>query len=77
MHVCLAAQFSFRAYFARHARYLRRERTELIHHGVDGVFQLQNFAFHIDGDLFRQVTVCDRGRHFGNIAHLRSQIAGH
>jgi hypothetical protein len=77
MHVCLASQFSFRAYFAGHARYLRREGTELVHHGVDGVFQLQNFAAHIDGDLFRQVTSGNRRRHIGNIAHLPGQIARH
>src|SRR5205823_4903535 len=77
VHLCLTPQISFRAYFAGHARYLSRERTELVHHGVDGVLQLQDFATHIDGDLFREVTGSDRCRHIGNIAHLPSQIAGH
>ena len=50
-HVGLAAEFSFGADFARHARHFRGERAKLIHHRVDGVFQLENFAFHIHRDL--------------------------
>ncbi len=30
------------------------KRVELIHHGVDGVLQLQNFAAHVHRDLARQ-----------------------
>ena len=50
-HIRLAAQLAFRADFARHAGHFRGERAELIHHGVDGVLQLQNFAAHVDRDL--------------------------
>ncbi len=42
-HVGLAAQLAFGAHFARHARHFSGERAELIHHGVDGVLQLQEF----------------------------------
>ena len=51
LHFRLAAQLAFGADFARHARYFRCERAELIHHRVDGVLQLQNFAARIDRDL--------------------------
>ena len=54
LHVRLAAQLAFRAHFARHARHFAGERVELIHHGVDGVLQLQNFAAHVHRDLARQ-----------------------
>src|SRR6187431_2354862 len=40
----LAAQLSFGAHLARHARDFRRERVELVDHDVDRVLQLQNLA---------------------------------
>ncbi len=52
-------------------------RIELIHHGVDGVLQLQNFAAHVHRDFARQIAVGDSRRHFGDIANLRRQVAGH
>ena len=55
LHFRLAAELSFRADLARHARDLRRERAELIDHRVDRVLQLQDLAAHFDGDLLRQV----------------------
>src|SRR5204862_660998 len=54
-HLGLAAELAFGADFARDARHFRSEGVELIHHGVDGVLQLQNFAAHVDGDLAREV----------------------
>ena len=41
LHVGLAAELAFGADLARHARHLRRERRELVHHRVDGVLQLR------------------------------------
>src|SRR5262249_49109500 len=75
--VRLATEFSLGAYFASHARYFRGERAELIDHGVDRGFQFADFAFHIDGDLLREVAGRDGGRDFGNVADLASEIAGH
>ena len=69
-HIRLPAKFSFRSHFARHARHFRGERAQLIHHRVDGVFQLQNFAFHINGDLLGQIAVRDGGRDLRDVAHL-------
>ena len=54
-----------------------REAAELIDHRVDGFFELENFAAHVDGDLLGQVAVGDRDRHVGDVAHLRGQVAGH
>src|SRR5207244_652599 len=59
------------------ARHFAGQRVELVDHGVDGVFQLQNFAAHVHGDLLRQVAIGDRGRHLGDVADLRRQIARH
>ena len=55
----------------------RGEGAELIHHGVDGVLQLQNFAAHIHGDLARKIAVGHRRGDFGDVAHLVGQVAGH
>ena len=45
-------------------------------HGVDIVFQLGNLALGIDLDRASEVTLSHRGRHFGNGADLRGEIAG-
>src|SRR4029077_12575324 len=73
----LAPQFSFRAHFARHTRHFAREGVQLIHHGVDGVFQFENLALHIDGDLARQIASRHGRRDFGDVAYLRCEVAGH
>src|SRR5204862_53271 len=44
------------------------------HHGVDGVFELENLALHVDGDLAREVAARHRGRHLGDVADLRGQV---
>ena len=77
LHVGLTAELAFGAHFAGHARHFRRERAELIDHRVDGVLQLENFALHVDGDLLRQVAVGHGRGHFGDVAHLAGEIAGH
>ena len=76
-HIGLAAQFAFRTYLARHARDFGGERAELIHHGVDGVLQLQNFAARIHRDLSGQIALGYGGGHSGDVTHLIGQVAGH
>ena len=76
-HQRLAAELAFGADLARHARHLAGEGVELVDHRVDGVFQLQNFAAHVDRDLLRQVAIGDRGRHLGDVADLRGQVGRH
>src|SRR5205085_7397681 len=76
-HLGLAAKLSFRADLARHAGHFGRERVELVDHRVDGVFQLEDFALHVDRDLARQVAAGDGRGDLGDVADLRGQIARH
>ena len=57
VHIGLTAQFSFRTDFFRDASHFRREGVQLVHHHVDRVFQLEDFAFRVDRDLLRQVAL--------------------
>ena len=76
-HLRLPAKLSFRTDFAGHASHFAGERVELVHHRVDGVLQLENFALHIDRDLAGQVATGDSRRHFGDVSDLASKVAGH
>ena len=76
-HLRLAAELAFGADLARDARDFRGEGVELVHHRVDGVLQLEDFALHVHGDLARQVAARDGRRHLGDVAHLGGQVAGH
>src|SRR5207249_763127 len=73
----LATEFSFSTDFAGDAGDFGSERGELVHHGVDGVFQLENFALDVDSDLPREVSVCNRGRHVGDVPDLVGEIGCH
>ena len=73
----LAAELAFGADFARHAADFGGEAVELIDHGVERVLQLENFALHVDGDLFRKVAVGHRGGHVGDVADLAGEVRGH
>ena len=75
-HVRLTAELAFGADFARHARHFRGEGVELVHHGVDGVLQLEDFALHVHGDLAGQVAARHGGGHFGDVAHLGGEVRG-
>src|SRR5207302_11109125 len=70
----LTAEPAFRANLTRNARYLAGKSVELIHHRVDGVFQFENLAFHIDGNLTRKVAAGDRRRNLRDIADLHRQF---
>ena len=76
-HGRLSAELAFGADFARDARHFAGEGVELVHHGVDGVFQLENFAAHVHGDFSRQVAVGDGGRHVGDVTDLRREVRRH
>src|ERR1700691_5628023 len=48
------AQPAFGAHLAGHARHFRGERRKLIHHRVDGLFELEDFPLHVHCDLLGQ-----------------------
>ena len=75
-HLRLTAQLAFGADLARHARHFAGKGVELVHHGVDGVLQLQDLALDVHGDLARQVATRHRRRHLGDVAHLGGQVGG-
>src|SRR5207253_2764716 len=76
-NIGLAAELALGAHLTGHARHLGREAVELVHHAVDGVLQLQDFAPHVDGDLPGQVAVGHGRRHVRDIAHLAGQVTSH
>src|SRR5439155_8650289 len=73
----LTTQLPLGPNFAGDAGHFRGKGAELVHHGVDSVFELEDFPFDIDRDFFGQVTVSHGGCHGRDIAHLRGEIAGH
>src|SRR4029079_13107746 len=75
-HLRLAAELAFGGDLAGNTRHLAGEAVELIDHRVDGVFQLEDLALYVHRDLARKVAAGDGGRHLGDIAHLRGQVAG-
>ena len=73
----LTAELTVGTHFARHARHFAGEGIELIHHRVDGVLQLQNFALHVHRDFGREIAPRHRRRDFRDVANLVGQVAGH
>src|SRR5512143_3980186 len=49
----------------------------LVHHRVNRVFEFEDLAFHVNGDLAREVAASDGSRDFGDVADLASEVAGH
>ena len=76
-HDGLAAELAVGADFARHAGDFGSEGAQLIHHGVDGFFELQNFAADVHGNLAGKVAAGHGGGDFGDVADLAGQVAGH
>jgi hypothetical protein len=73
----LAAKHALNADLACDTRHLRSKRAQLVHHGVDGVLQLQDLALDVDCNLLRQVAARHRLGHVRDVAHLRGEVAGH
>src|SRR5439155_607613 len=65
-HEGLAAEFTFGTDFARDAGDFRCKAVELVDHCINGVLELEDFAFDVDGDLAGQVAFGHGGRHFGD-----------
>jgi CubicO group peptidase (beta-lactamase class C family) len=62
---------------SRDARHFGRKRSQLVDHRIDGVLQLEHFAFDVDRDLARQVAAGDCGSDFGDVPHLCGQVRPH
>jgi hypothetical protein len=76
-HQGLSAQFALGTDLARHARHLGGEGAQLVHHGIDGFFQLQNFAAHVHGNFFGQIAIGNGDGDLSDVAHLRGQVRRH
>ncbi len=76
-HRGLAAELAFGSDFAGDAGDFGGERIELVHHRIDGVFELENFAAHVDRDLARQVAARHSGGDMRDVADLVGQVAAH
>src|SRR5262249_41641265 len=77
LDVGLAAELALGTDLAGDTSHLGRERAKLIHHRVDGVLQLQDFALDVDGDLLGQVAVGHGFGHVRTVASLAGQVARH
>src|SRR5205807_1324538 len=77
LHISLTTELTFRSYFTRHSGYFRGERVELIHHCVDGVLKLQNFAAHVHRNLAREIAIRHSGGHSRDVTDLARQVTGH
>src|SRR3569833_1429748 len=73
----LAAEGAIRADLSSHLADFEGEGPETVHHGVDGVLEIENLAAHFDSDLLGEVALGDGSRHQGDTTHLRRQIHGH
>ena len=73
----LAAELAFGADLAGDAGDLGGKAAQLVHHSVDGLFELEDFAADIDGDFLGQVAVGDGNGHVGDVSDLGSEVAGH
>ena len=73
----LPTQFAVGAHLTGDARHFGGKRAQLVHHGVDGFFELKNFAAHIDGNFAGEIAAGNGGCDLGNVAYLAGQVAGH
>src|SRR5262249_39670559 len=76
-HLRLTSEFALRTDFTGDAGHFRGKCIELIHHGVDGVLELENFAFYVDGDFAGQVAACHGRGYFGDVADLSREVSCH
>src|SRR5207237_5087432 len=77
LYIRLPAQFALGADLARHAGDLGGETVQLIDHDVDGIFQFEDLAFDIYGDLLGQVAFRHSGGDLGAVAHLACHVPCH
>ena len=77
LHLSLSAELTVGANFSRDARDFAGERVELVHHGVDGVLQLQNLTADVDRNLAGKVALRYCRGYLSDIADLAGQVTRH
>src|SRR5262245_4105344 len=73
----LTAQLAFGADFTSHTADFRGKAVQLVHHRVDGFFELKNFTAHVHSDLPRQVTCGDGRSDVRDVPDLVSEVTRH
>src|SRR3954469_1625964 len=76
-HLRLAAELAFAPDLARDAQDLARERVQLVDHGVEGAFQLEDLAAHVDRDLLGEVAARHGGGDLGDVPDLAGEVRRH
>ena len=76
-YIRLAAEFAFRADFARHAGDFARERVELVDHRIHACSSARESRPVHHRDFGGKVAAGDSRRHLGNVADLRREVSGH
>src|SRR5262249_55788664 len=66
----LTAELTFGADLACDPGDFRSETAQLIDHGVDRVFELENLAAHVDSNFLRQIAVVYCYRHLRDVSPL-------
>ena len=75
--VGLTAQLTFCTHLASDTGDFRRKGIEPIHHGVEGIFQLQDFSLGFHRNLFGEIPIRHRCGHIGDVAHLIGEVGCH
>src|SRR6185295_9340066 len=73
-HHGLTSQLALGADLAGHAADLGGKGVELVHHGVDGVLELQDFTLYVDRDLAGEVAPGHGRGHLGDVSHLGREV---
>src|SRR5262249_47428047 len=76
-HHRLTAELAFGSDLTRDAGGFGGERAELVHPGVDGIFELQDFAADVYCDFAGQVAVGDGGCYSRDVTNLVGEVARH
>src|SRR5205823_1182666 len=70
-------QAAFATHLASHAGHFSGEAVQLVHHRVQGFLELENFTANVHRDFAGKVATGDGARYFGDVSHLRGEVAGH
>ena len=72
----LSPKLTLGAHLLGHAGDLAGKSVEVVHHRVDGLFQLQDLALDVHGDLLREIALGHGSRHLGDVTDLPREVVG-